>query len=98
MLNGFQANPEGLIQRGNDIKQVFTDYDNERVKVGQTIDNVAASWEGADSSGYVSQIHSYDADFQKLGTVIERIGIVLNQHGQRLAKTRDGIRNAASRL
>lgn len=97
-MNGFSANPEGLIQKGKSIVSIYENYNAERQNVGNTTDRIASAWEGADSTGYVSQIHGYDADFQQLGAVIERIGNILDQHGQRLVNSRDAIRDAASRL
>ena len=47
---------------------------------------------------YISQIHSYDGDFKKLGEVLGQIGDILYRHGNRLASSRDAIRQAASRL
>lgn len=97
-MNGFTADPEGLMQKGKNIVSIFENYENERSNVASTTDRIASAWEGADSNGYVSQIHGYDEDFKQLGAVIRRIGEILDSHGQRLASSRDAIRDAASRL
>lgn len=97
-MNGFQANPEGLMQKGSRITTIYNEYMVEKGNVDKTTDKIATAWQGADSAGYVSQIHSYDADFKKLGEVLAQIGDILYRHGSRLAQSRDSIRDAASRL
>lgn len=97
-MNGFQANPEGLMEKGRKITVIYTEYMTEKGNVDKTTDRIATAWQGADSAGYVTQIHSYDADFKKLGEVLAQIGDILYRHGSRLANSRDAIRQAASRL
>ena len=97
-MNGFQANPEGLMQKGSRITTIYNEYMVEKGNVDKTTDKIATAWQGADSAGYVSQIHSYDADFKKLVEVLAQIGDILYRHGSRLAQSRDSIRDAASRL
>ena len=97
-MNGFQANPEGLMEKGKRITEIYNEYMAEKANVDKTADRIANAWQGADSAGYVSQMHSYDADFKKLGEVLGQIGDILYRHGNRLASSRDAIRQAASRL
>ena len=97
-MNGFQANPEGLMEKGSKVTTIYNEYMVEKGNVDKTTDKIATAWQGADSAGYVSQIHSYDGDFKKLGEVIAQIGEILYRHGSRLASSRDAIRQAASRL
>ena len=97
-MNGFQANPEGLMEKGRKITVIYNEYMTEKGNVDKTTDRIATAWQGADSAGYVTQIHSYDADFKKLGEVLAQIGDILYRHGSRLANSRDAIRQAASRL
>lgn len=97
-MNGFQANPEGLMEKGNKIKTIYNEYMAEKNNVEKTTDRIATAWQGADSAGYVTQIHSYDADFKKLGEVKAQIADILYRHGSRLASSRDAIKQAAGRL
>lgn len=97
-MNGFQANPEGLMEKGSNITRIYNEYMIEKGNVDKTTDKISNAWQGADSAGYVSQIHSYDGDFKKLGEVIAQIGDILYRHGSRLASSRDAIKQAASRL
>ena len=97
-MNGFQANPEGLMEKGRKITAIYNEYMVEKGNVDKTTDRIATAWQGADSDGYVTQIHSYDANFKKLGEVLAQIGDILYRHGSRLANSRDAIRQAASRL
>ncbi len=98
MSGGFQANPEGLITKGNSVTSIYDGYIVQKDKIYETADRVAKAWTGADSAGYVTAIHSYEEDFKKLGAVLEQIGQILIKHGTRLADSRDAIRNIASRL
>ena len=86
------------MEKGNKIKVIYDEYVAEKANVDKTVDRIANAWQGADSAGYVTQIHSYDGDFKQLGTVISQIGDILYRHGSRLASSRDAIRQAASRL
>ena len=64
----------------------------------RTIDEVSSAWAGADAAGYVSQANSYEPDFKKLGEIVEQISVILDDHGRRLAESRDNIKSAAGRL
>ena len=97
-MNGFEADPEGIIAKGNSIINIYNGYMAEKNNVSKTTDEIATAWEGADSAGYVSAIHGYDEDFKKLGEVLAQLGEILRRHGERLASSRDAIRSAASRL
>lgn len=97
-MNGFQANPEGLMDKGKRITEIYNNYMVEKQNVDKTADEIAAAWSGADAAGYITQIHSYDADFKKLGEVLAQIGDILYRHGSRLASSRDTITQIASRL
>jgi len=96
--NGFEANPEGLVERGKRITSIYESYVAEKENVSKTSDRIASAWTGADSSGYVTQIHSYDADFKQLGEVLEKLGAIVHRHGVRLVDSRDSIKSAANRL
>ena len=97
-MNGFEANPEGLMDKGRKVTEIYNEYMVEKRNVDNTTDKISTAWQGADSAGYVTQIHSYDGDFKKLGEVIAQIGDILYRHGSRLASSRDAIKQAASRL
>ena len=97
-MNGFEANPEGLMEKGKKVTSIYEGYMVQKWNVDNTKGKVSTAWAGADSAGYVSAIDSYDADFKQLGAVIAQIGDILYRHGSRLAQSRDAIRSAASRL
>lgn len=98
MANGFEANPEGLMDKGSKVNKLFQAYEGERTAVGNTTEAVREAWSGADSAGYVTAIHSYDADFEKLGQILAQMSEIMYKHGARLAESRDAIKQAASRL
>ena len=98
MNGGFQANPEGLMQKGKNVTSIFEGYISQKENVDKTADRVAQAWDGADSAGYVSAIHSYDNDFKKLGEVLEKMGDILYRHGSRLANSRDELSIKAERM
>ena len=97
-MSGFEANPEGLMQKGKNITDIYNKYMVEKQNVDKTADEIANAWQGADAAGYITQLHSYDADFKKLGEVLAQIGDILYRHGARLASSRDAITQFASRL
>ena len=98
-MNGrVDIDPEQVIARGNNIRSIYEDYLLQKQAVMKTTEEVETAWEGADSAGYVSAIHSYDDDFKKLGEVIAQLGEILHRHGTRVANSRDQIRNLSSRL
>lgn len=97
-MNGFEANPEGLMDKGQKVNGLFQEYVNEKNAVAKTTDEIRNAWSGADSAGYITAIHSYDADFQKLGQILEQMSTIMYKHGSRLAESRDAIKQAASRL
>ncbi len=98
MINGFQADPEGLINKGDRIKKIFDNYTIIKNRIYEIVNNIASSWTGADSAGYVEAIRGYEVHFKNLGAIIQQIADILFRHGQRMASSRDAIKNAASRL
>ncbi len=97
-MNGFEANPEGLMDKGTKVNGLFQNYVSEKEAVARTTDAIKDAWSGADSAGYVTAIHSYDADFNKLGQILEQMSEIMYKHGARLAESRDAIKQASSRL
>lgn len=97
-MNGFQANPEGLMQMGKNLTSIYEGYGVQMDNVYKTSDKIANLWAGADGAGYISAMHSYKEDFDKLGVVLAQLADIVYRHGSRLAGSRDAIRNAASRL
>ena len=98
MNGGFEANPEGLMNKGKTITEIYEAYTATKNEVQATADKISSAWNGADSAGYVTAIHSYDEDFKQLATVLAKIGDILYRHGARLADSRDAIKAAASKL
>lgn len=98
MHDGFQANPEGLIQKGKNISTIYNGYIEQKEEVNNIAERVERAWTGADSTGYITSIRSYDKDFQEMGEVIEKIGDIIYRHGLRLTDSRDAIQKAATRL
>ena len=97
-MDGFQANPEGLMSKGKRIIEIYEGYMSQKKNVDNTKNKVTSAWTGADSTGCVTAIESYDTDFKLLGSIIAQIGDILYRHGNRLAQSRDAIANAASNL
>lgn len=97
-MNGFEANPEGLIAKGNNVRDIYNNYVTEKNKVNNTVDRIGVAWKDAASNMYISTIHSYEGDFRQLGAVISQLGDILARHGQRLASSRDALADIAGRL
>lgn len=97
-MNGWQADPEGIMNLASQIKNTYSAYMGEKSQLFNTINEVSSAWAGADAAGYVTQASSYEPDFKKLGEIVEQISAILDDHGRRLAESRDNIKNAAGRL
>ena len=97
-MNGWQADPEGIMNLASQIRNTYNAYMREKAQMFRTIDEVSSAWAGADAAGYVSQANSYEPDFKKLGEIVEQISVILDDHGRRLAESRDNIKSAAGRL
>ena len=80
------------------IKNTYSAYMSEKSQLFNTINEVSSAWAGADAAGYVTQASSYEPDFKKLGEIVEQISAILDDHGRRLAESRDNIKSAAGRL
>ena len=98
MSGGFEANPEGLMEKGNAVKNIYSKYMDAFKAAWTAKEQVKSAWEGADSAGYISAIDGYEADFKKLGEVVAQLGDILYRHGSRLADSRDAIKAAAAKL
>ena len=97
-MNGWQADPEGIMNLASQIKNTYSAYMGEKSQLFNTINEVSSAWAGADAAGYVTQASSYEPDFKKLGEIVEQISAILDDHGRRLAESTDNIKNAAGRL
>ena len=97
-MNGWQADTEGIMNLASQIRNTYNAYMSEKAQMFRTIDEVSSAWAGADAAGYVSQANSYEPDFKKLGEIVEQISVILDDHGRRLAESRDNIKSAAGRL
>lgn len=97
-MQGFEANPEGLMAKGNAVREVYNNYVAEKNKVNNTVDRIGVAWKDAASNSYIATIHSYEGDFRQLGAVISQLGDIMTRHGQRLASSRDALQDIASNL
>ena len=97
-MNGWQADPEGIMNLASQIKNTYSAYMSEKSQLFNTINEVSSAWAGADAAGYVTQASSYEPDFKQLGEIVEQISAILDEHGRRLAESRDNIKSAAGRL
>ena len=96
MANKFQADPEGLMEKGKRIVELYNRYMAEKKKISDTTDDVESAWDGADSGSFITAIKGYDEDFKKLGEIINKIGSIATRHGERLRNSRDNIKAAAA--
>ena len=58
-MNGFQANPEELIAKGNRINTISNNYFDEKSKIYSTGEKIATAWQGADSSNYLNKLKDH---------------------------------------
>ena len=95
---GFEANPEGLMDKGTEVNGIFERYMIEKGNVDTAKNRVTEAWSGADSAGFVTAIEGYEDDFKQLGEVIAQLGKIIYNHGNRLAESRENLRSSAARL
>ncbi len=96
--DGFEGNAEGLMQKGNKIHTLYNDYMAQKRLVNTIKERVSKAWSGADSTGCVTAMDSYDKDFEDMGAVMDKVGEVLYNHGQRLADSMERTLRASSKL
>ena len=97
-MDGFQANPEELVDKGNRIIGIYERYMEEKANVDRAKERVKDAWAGADATGYVTAIEGYDETFKELGEILNQIGNIIYRHGSRLAESRNTIANIANKL
>lgn len=97
-MNGFSADPEALVGKGNRINELYNGCIAQKQKVANTSDSIVSAWNDQTCRTFVNTIHSYDDDFEQLYSIVEQLGQILVRHGNRLMSTRDELTDIAGRL
>lgn len=96
--NGFSANPENLMDKGNRIIKLFERYEELLINAKRVGDEITSIWNGSDATSYNASLKDYDSTFKAAGEAVNEIGTIINDHGNRLANSRDNIQRLATRL
>ena len=69
-----QADTSSLRTLGNQVLENASEYQNEVSKVYESVDNLSASWQGADNQEYVNKVNEYKESIEALGKAIGNYG------------------------
>ncbi len=98
MSDGFNAFPERIIDKGDNVKGIaqkcLTLLDDLKAEG----DNISRAWEDEASKRYLAQINSYRTKFETLQVEMDKIGNILIRHGERLINTRDNLSSRADEI
>ena len=97
-MNGYESRPEELLDKGKRIKTLFETYTEDKNKAKRVSAKVQSVWVGTDADSYITQINSYDKDFENCGQTIDKIADIASKHGIRLIEQRDTFKSAATKL
>ena len=95
---GFTANPENLMDKGNRIIKLFERYEELLRNAKKVGDEITSIWNGSDATSYNASLKGYDDTFKAAGEAVNEIGAIINGQGNRLANSRDNIQRLATRL
>ncbi len=85
------VDPEQLRVWANEISSIAEDYQKNYQGIQLTVDNLANTWVGEDSTAYRNKAHEFDDDFQKMFNEINEYVNYLNT----VAKMYDRVRTEA---
>ena len=93
-----QADTSSLRTLGNQVLENASEYQNEVLKVYVSVDNLSASWQGADNQEYVNKVNEYKESIEALGKAIGNYGQFLVDTATNIERVQDEIRSSASRI
>ena len=93
-----QADTSSLRTLGNQVLENASEYQNEVLKVYESVDNLSASWQGADNQEYVNKVNEYKESIEALGKAIGNYGQFLVDTATNIERVQDEIRSSASRI
>ena len=93
-----KANPDEIKTAGRKLVSNAEAYMSSVKSLYETVDNLKATWQGADNQQFASTVYSYKDNIDALGQVIGNYGVFLQETGSSLEKLQSDIANEASQL
>ena len=93
-----KANPEDIKTAGKKLVSDAESYIASVKSLYETVDNLKATWQGADNQQFASTVYSYKDNIDALGQVIGNYGVFLQETGSSLEKLQSDIAQEASQL
>ena len=93
-----KANPEDIKTAGKKLVSDAESYIASVKSLYETVDNLKATWQGADNQQFASTVYSYKDNIDALGQVIGNYGVFLQETGSSLEKLQADIAQEASQL
>lgn len=92
------ADTSALRTLGNEVLENAGEYKSEVDAIYREVDNLGASWEGADNQEYVNKVNEYKEAIEALGKAVGNYGQFLVDTAANLERVQEEIRNSAGRL
>lgn len=93
-----KASPDEIRDAGKKLVANAESYISSVKSLYETVDNLKASWQGADNQQFASTVYSYKENIDALGQVIGNYGVFLQETGNSLEKLQSDIAAQASQL
>lgn len=93
-----KANPEDIKTAGKKLVSDAESYIASVKSLYETVDNLKATWQGADNQQFAATVYSYKDNIDALGQVIGNYGVFLQETGSSLEKLQADIAQEASQL
>ena len=93
-----KARPDEIRAAGKKLVSDAEGYMASVKSLYETVDNLKATWQGADNQEFASTVYSYKDNIDALGQVIGNYGVFLQETGSSLEKLQADIAQEASQL
>ena len=93
-----KASPEQIRGAGKKLVSDAESYLNSVRQLYETVDNLQASWQGADNVKFATTVNGYKENITALGQVIGNYGVFLQETANSLEKLQAEIAQQAANL
>ena len=93
-----KANPDEIKTAGRKLVSNAEAYMSSVKSLYETVDELKATWQGADNQQFAATVYGYKDNIDALGQVIGNYGVFLQETGSSLEKLQSDIAQEASQL
>lgn len=97
-MRSIYVEPTRLEDVANKIETANADYERLYRNLYSEVDKMSNAWTGKDNTMFVSQIRSYESDFNQISIVMKQYIEFLRNSARAYRETQDELYNQASRL